>query len=196
MTQYKSAPVRRCVTGALETPEPEDWSGCRVDVCRVEPLVSGLDVEFHLLAFCKGLESVHRDCGEMHENVLSAFLFDEAITLGVIEPLHLSHGHTTVSAVIGCGAYIGKAGFVVKSLINTMDLNAPIDVRLCSGTRFRWQGSFASARSPCHRRRQGVRGTGHIPRTAASHAGRWTSSRWRCSYSARTAGPVLRALQI
>ena len=64
-----------------------------MDVCRVQPLIASFDFEFHLLSFRERLESVHRDRGEVNEDVLPTFLFDEAVTLGVIEPLHLSPGH-------------------------------------------------------------------------------------------------------
>ena len=67
--------------------------GHGVNVRRVQTLVTGFDVEFHLLSFRERLEPFHRDRREVNEDVLSTFLFDEAITLGVIEPLHLSPGH-------------------------------------------------------------------------------------------------------
>ena len=67
--------------------------GHRMNVRRVQTLVASFDIEFHLLTFRERLESFHRDRGEVNEDILSTFLFDEAVTLGVIEPLHLSPGH-------------------------------------------------------------------------------------------------------
>src|SRR2546422_11587648 len=40
------------------------------------------------------LEPVHLDRREMHEDVFATFLLNEAVPLGVIEPLHLSRDHS------------------------------------------------------------------------------------------------------
>src|SRR5690349_2789781 len=56
---------------------------------RVEPFLAGPDLEFDFLTLGERFETVHRDRGEVHKDVLAAVLFDEAIALGVIEPLHL-----------------------------------------------------------------------------------------------------------
>src|SRR3954471_2226414 len=62
-------------------------------VGRVETLGAGLDLELDLLPLGEGLEAVHGDRGEVHEHVFATFLFDEAVSLGVIEPLHFPSGH-------------------------------------------------------------------------------------------------------
>src|SRR5258705_4253121 len=59
----------------------------------VKTFRTGLNLELYLLALRERLEPVHRDCGEVHEDVLASLLFDEAIALGVIEPLHFPSGH-------------------------------------------------------------------------------------------------------
>ena len=89
--------------------------GLSVDVCGVQSLVPGLDLEFHLLTFSKRLESIHRDGREVNEDVFSAFLLDEAIPLGVIEPLHFSLGHGAISGIgFRLRAYIESARKFVK----------------------------------------------------------------------------------
>src|SRR5437667_12859210 len=64
------------------------------DVRRVQPFLASLHLELHDLALGEGLESVHLDGGEVHEHVLAAFLLNEAVALGVIEPLHFSLSHS------------------------------------------------------------------------------------------------------
>src|SRR5678816_1158458 len=59
----------------------------------VEPLCARLDLEFHLLTLSERLEPVHRDCREVDEDVLAPLLFNEAVPLCVIEPLHFPSGH-------------------------------------------------------------------------------------------------------
>src|SRR5882672_3076917 len=59
----------------------------------VEPLVTLLHFELHHLAFGERLEAVHLDGREMHEHVLATLLLNEAVALGIIEPLHLSLAH-------------------------------------------------------------------------------------------------------
>src|SRR5215216_6025498 len=66
-----------------------------LDVRGVEPLRTALDLELHHLTLGERLEAFHRDRGEVDEHVLSALLLNEAIALGVIEPLHLASGHTS-----------------------------------------------------------------------------------------------------
>ena len=44
----------------------------------------------HDLTFGESLEAVHRDRGEVDEHVLAAVLFNEAVALGVVEPLHVA----------------------------------------------------------------------------------------------------------
>src|SRR5919202_2409125 len=66
-----------------------------LDVGGVQPLLTAPDLELDLLPFAEPLEAVHRDCGEMHEDVLTALLFNEAVALGVIEPFHFASGHSS-----------------------------------------------------------------------------------------------------
>src|SRR5687767_1931413 len=109
-----------------------------VNVGCVKPLVARFDFELHLLSFCQRLEAFHRDRGEVHENVLSSLLLNEAISLGIIEPFHLSPGHVRrLRHVIRVRAYIESARFFVKSLIKTWQpeiLSEAGDVRLCFET--------------------------------------------------------------
>src|SRR5215207_180539 len=102
--------VRRRATTARKTPRPPVMTGGRrqsrsaeagvsssddaLDVRGVQSLISGLDLELDFLALGEGLEAIHLDRGEMHEHVLAALLLNEAVALGVIEPLHLPSGHT------------------------------------------------------------------------------------------------------
>src|SRR5215212_3577516 len=67
------------------------------DVCGVQSFRAALDLEFHHLTFRKAFETVHLDRGKMHEDVLAAFLLNEAVPLGVIEPLNLPSGHAAAS---------------------------------------------------------------------------------------------------
>src|SRR3982075_985099 len=60
----------------------------------VQPFVASLHLELHHLPFSERLEAVHLDGREVHEHVLAALLFNEAITFGIIEPLHLSLSHS------------------------------------------------------------------------------------------------------
>src|SRR5438046_5854749 len=72
-------------------------TGCRLganDVRGVQPLLASLHFELHDLTFGEGLEPVHLDGREVYEHVLAAFLFNEAVALRVIEPLHFSLSHS------------------------------------------------------------------------------------------------------
>ena len=60
---------------------------------RVKSLCARLDLELDFLALGKGLEAFHADCGEVHENVLTTFLFNETVSLGIVEPFYLPSGH-------------------------------------------------------------------------------------------------------
>src|SRR5215831_15766294 len=60
----------------------------------VEPFLAGADLELHFLSFGERLEPFHTDGGEVDEDVLTAVLLNEAVPLGVIEPLHLTSGHS------------------------------------------------------------------------------------------------------
>ncbi len=54
-----------------------------VDIGGMEPFASGLNFEFHFLSFGQSLEAVHRDRREVHEDVFTTFLFNEAIALAL-----------------------------------------------------------------------------------------------------------------
>src|SRR6266496_2225315 len=91
-------------SGESKTPPDEragggdaEWRGGRLganDVRRVQPFVASLHLELHHLPFSERLEAVHLDGREVHEHVLAALLFNEAVPLGIIEPLHLSLSHS------------------------------------------------------------------------------------------------------
>jgi len=63
----------------------------------VKPLGTCLDLELDFLTFSKCLEAIHRDRREVDEDVLASFLLNEAIALGVIEPLYFPSGHCNLS---------------------------------------------------------------------------------------------------
>src|SRR5690606_18628604 len=67
------------------------------DVGGLEPLLRLTNLELHVLPLGERLEPLHRDRGEVDEDVLTVRLLNEAIALGVIEPLHLTSGHRTAS---------------------------------------------------------------------------------------------------
>src|SRR2546427_4793936 len=74
-----------------------EWRGDRLhanDVRGVQPFLAGFHFELHDLALSERLEAVHLNRGEVDEHVLAALLFNEAVALGVIEPLHLSLSHS------------------------------------------------------------------------------------------------------
>src|SRR6185437_12646482 len=66
-----------------------------LNVGGVESFVASTDFELDLLSFSERLEAVHCDRREMHEDVFTALLFNEAIALGIIEPLHFPFGHSS-----------------------------------------------------------------------------------------------------
>src|SRR5262245_28239221 len=51
-------------------------------------------IELHLLTLGQALEALSLDGGEVDEDILAPFLLDEAVTLGVVEPLHFSSSHS------------------------------------------------------------------------------------------------------
>src|SRR5687767_11281299 len=59
----------------------------RGDVRRLGALGALDDFEFHLLTLGQRLVPLHRDRGEVHEDVLATLTLDEAVTLLVREPL-------------------------------------------------------------------------------------------------------------
>src|SRR6266581_3129283 len=79
-------------------PTYSEWSGegralDAHDVRGVEPFVPLLHFELHHLTLGERLEAVHLNRREVHEHVFAAFLLNEAVPLGVIEPLHLALDH-------------------------------------------------------------------------------------------------------
>src|SRR3990172_9260516 len=64
------------------------------------------DLELHTLAFGEGLEAVHRDRGEVDEDVVPSLALDEAVALLVRKPLDgaLLHVRPPTTSCIGhCG---------------------------------------------------------------------------------------------
>ena len=85
----------------------------------MESLVAGLDLELDFLTFSKGLEAIHRYRREVNEDVFTTFLFNEAVTLRVIEPFHFSSCHGAAPGrLIPVRAYIESARFFVKRFGN------------------------------------------------------------------------------
>src|SRR5688572_29686302 len=60
----------------------------RLDLVRLQPLLSLHDDEGHLLAFLQALEALALDRAEMHEHVIAILAADEAEALGIVEPFH------------------------------------------------------------------------------------------------------------
>ena len=59
----------------------------------LESLVRRPDLELHLFTLSERLEPLHRDRGKVYKHVFTVGLFNEALTLRVIEPLHFTNGH-------------------------------------------------------------------------------------------------------
>src|SRR5947207_14771678 len=81
LRRNKTPPDERAGGGDTE------WRGSRLDanhVRGVQPFVASLHLELHYLPFSERLEAVHLDGREVHEHVLAAVLFNEAVPLGVI----------------------------------------------------------------------------------------------------------------
>ncbi len=99
----------------------------------MKSLVTGLDLELDFLTFSEGLEAIHRYRREVNEDVFTTFLFNEAIALRVIEPLHFSSSHgASPGRLIPVRAYIESARIFVKSFgrDKDVDFNEPGYVRL------------------------------------------------------------------
>src|SRR5688500_17756860 len=87
------------------------------DVGCVQTLFSSPNLELNFLPFRERLESVHGDCRKVHEHVFAAFLLNEAVPLGIIEPLRLPSGHLsclrqvgTILPRLGCGQVAWACG--------------------------------------------------------------------------------------
>src|ERR1043165_4764796 len=78
--------MKRAPAGALSTFGPTG-SLDRLDVRGLRALVALNYFEGHALTFGQRLVAVHRDRGEVDEDVVAAFAFDEAVALLVREPL-------------------------------------------------------------------------------------------------------------
>src|SRR5690606_32363664 len=68
------------------------------DVRGLQALGALHDLELHGVTLGEGPEAVHHDGAVMHEDVLAAFLRDEAVALRVVEPLHGTRRHRRTSA--------------------------------------------------------------------------------------------------
>src|ERR1041384_7349200 len=79
--------------GVMRGPRPLGWSDDD-DVGGADAAVGLLRVVRHLLALGEDLESRAGDGGEVHEDVLAAFVgLDEAEPLGLVEPLDGAGSH-------------------------------------------------------------------------------------------------------
>jgi hypothetical protein len=86
--QYEWQAVRDWAQRSFAGSDANDLGG-------VQSLRASLNLEFDFLPLGQGFEPFHCDRGEVYEDVLSAFLLNEAIPLGVIEPLHFPSGHSS-----------------------------------------------------------------------------------------------------
>src|ERR1041385_5452970 len=106
-TRNSAAGMSRRIIGRKRRPRPgraragvqgKEWGGGGLDagyVGRVQAFVAGLHFELHHLPLGERLEAVHLNRREMHEHIFATVLFNEAVALGVIEPLHLSLSHSS-----------------------------------------------------------------------------------------------------
>src|SRR5713226_5419942 len=74
-----------------------DWRGGLdlPNVGRLETLWAAGHFELHPVTLCEALEATRLDGGVVDEHVFATLLRDEPVTLGVVEPLHLSLCHTS-----------------------------------------------------------------------------------------------------
>src|SRR5690348_340890 len=96
--RYHEAPNPKTAPPATRAGGSRIGFSSRVDsdalhVRGVESLGARLDLELDFLSFGERLEAVHRDRRKVDEHVLAPFLLNEAVPLGVIEPLHFPSGH-------------------------------------------------------------------------------------------------------
>jgi hypothetical protein len=71
-------------------------------------LGSAFLVKGHPVAFGQRFEPAAFDGAEMHENIVSAVTFDEAVTLAVVEPFYSTFRHVAVPFLLNC-----VIGFIV-----------------------------------------------------------------------------------
>jgi len=76
------------ISGALCFSDDERLDGS--DVFRFLAFFALNDVKADLLAFVEGFETAGLNGAEMHENIISALLFDEAEALAFVEPLYFT----------------------------------------------------------------------------------------------------------
>ena len=62
----------------------------RMYVFSLPAFLASRHVELHGLALLKALETSRLDRGEMHKNIFAVLTADEAVALGVVEPLYSS----------------------------------------------------------------------------------------------------------
>src|SRR5262245_21026533 len=85
---YGSSPRRRAPCREPATTSKRVRSARRCDDVRGLGTLGTLDdLELHTLAFGQGLEAVHRDRGEVDEDVVPTLALDEAVALLVRKPL-------------------------------------------------------------------------------------------------------------
>jgi hypothetical protein len=64
-----------------------------LDVLRLQPFVTGDDLERNLVSFVQGFEPTADNGRVMHKNVLPRILGDEAKPFFIVEPLYFSASH-------------------------------------------------------------------------------------------------------
>src|SRR5579863_3738983 len=69
------------------------------NIRRLRPFGSVDDVESYFLTFCKSLESLLDDCRVVYEDIFAFRSLDEAVALGIIEPLHFTRWHNRTSSL-------------------------------------------------------------------------------------------------
>ena len=132
----QSALVRRFAPGRFR---PRARQSVRITVLRLrvhvggmKSLVASLDLELDFLTLSKGLEAIHRDRREVNEDVFTTFLFNEAVALGVIEPLHFSSSHGGAPGrLIPVRAYIESARIFVKHVCESPRTTNSVNQNTC-----------------------------------------------------------------
>ena len=73
---------------AGRTPQIHKLETCNV-LC-LKALRAFCNFKLYCLTLVQGLVTIHLNCGEMHENILSGLPLDESVTLRSVKPLHRS----------------------------------------------------------------------------------------------------------
>ncbi len=86
------------ISGALSVIE-EGLSLDSFHICGLFSLRTIYDFEFNLVVFIQTAESFTLKSREMDEYVLATFLFNETISLLIIEPLNSTLGHYNITSL-------------------------------------------------------------------------------------------------